>query len=64
MVIAADDVADRRLFVMDQPRAAMAADVVEGPKSHVVVARDEDGGLSISTTMESPGSGTSGSTPT
>ena len=29
---------------MDQPRAAMAADVVEGPKPHVVVAGDDDGG--------------------
>ena len=44
LVIAADDIADRRLFVMDQPRAAMAADVVEGPKPHVVVAGDDDGG--------------------
>ena len=44
LVIAADDVADRGLFVMDQPRAAMAADVVEGPKPHVVVAGDDDGG--------------------
>ncbi|MNT54976.1 hypothetical protein D3C72_1921780 [compost metagenome] len=41
-VIRADDVADRALVRVAEPRAAMAADVVEGADLHVVVAYDQD----------------------
>lgn len=43
-MVAADEVADGRLLVVDEPRATMAADVVEGADLVVVVADDGDRG--------------------
>jgi hypothetical protein len=44
-MVAADQVADRRLLVVDEARAAVAADVVEGADLVVVVAHDRHRGL-------------------
>ena len=63
-MIAADDIADGGLVVVDQPGAAMAADIVEGADLHVVAADQKMEASPMSTVMQSPGSGTSGSTPT
>ena len=44
-VVAADEVADRGLLLVDEPGAAVAADIVEGADLVVVVAHDRDRGL-------------------
>ncbi len=44
-MVAADEIADRGLLLVDEAGAAMAADIVEGADSIVVVADDGDRGL-------------------
>ena len=41
-MIAADEIADRRLFLVDEARAAMAADIVKGADLAIVVAQNGD----------------------
>ncbi len=42
-MIGADEIADRAALRLHQLGAAVAADIMEGPQPHVVVAQDDDG---------------------